>query len=148
MITIDILSKKALKGKTIYRVFRVGHEIPATVMVRVYTNCEVTDLSYSGGYFKFDLYGTDEDGNRVFFMGFGARTDKPSHDIEELFLSKDEALAKREEILGQIEKDIENYELASKDIVNASRSMLENCRKNNPLLTEKELLDFVTSAAE
>ena len=66
MITIDIFSKKTLKGKTIYRVFRVGHEIPATVNVRVYTNCEVTGLSYSGGYFKYNIFGTDEDGNRVF----------------------------------------------------------------------------------
>jgi hypothetical protein len=148
MITIDIFSKKALKGKTIYRVFRVGHEIPATVMVRVYTNCEVTGLSYSGGYFKYNIFGTDEDGNRVFFMGFGARTDKTSHDIEELFLSKDEALAKREEILAQIEKDIEEYTAASRDKIKASKDVLEEARRNNPLVSEKELLELVTSAAE
>lgn len=159
---INPLNKKEINGKTIYKVCRIiagrsynnEYHIPSTVYVRVYTDCQIK-CSYKPnedgvGPLSCDFYGVDEEGERVYIMGFNGNihVDKVSNLMEELFTSKEEANAKREEILNEIEKDINKYIDSTKDIIKASKAILESARKNNPLVNEKELLELATSAAE
>ena len=155
MITIDILSNKTLEGKTIYVVYRSGREIPATVVVRKYTNCKFSKYfykPYGNGMvdIRFEIRGIDENGVESYVRGYNGvvNTNLKQNILETLFISKDEAIARREEILGEIERDIESYIISSRDKIEASKAILVDARRNNPLLSEEELLELVTSAAE
>jgi len=96
------------------------------------------------------IHGIDEKGFESYVRGYNGvvNTNEEQDIFDDLFISKDEAIARREEILNEIEKDIESYIIASRDKIEVSKEILANVRRNNPLLSEKELLEFATSAAE
>ena len=152
---INILDKNSIKGKTVYVVYRSGREIPATVVVHTYTNCRFAKYSckpYGNGMVNINcaIHGIDEKGFESYVRGYNGvvNTNEEQDIFDDLFISKDEAIERREEILNEIEKDIESYIIASRDKIEASKAILANVRRNNLLLSEKELLELATSAAE
>ena len=130
---VNLLTERnQITGKTLYVVYRSGYNLPASIVFKVYTNCRYTRYLVKtredgSTEFRCDLHGINERGEDIYITGwYGVIHEGDTNHINgTLFLTMEEAIQRKAEIMNEIEQDIKNLIDNTNKTVEESRKRLK-----------------------
>jgi len=127
-----LTDKDKITGNTLYMVYRPGNYLPADILFRVFTNCRYTRYSRKDKEdgtieFRCDIHGINDKGEDVYVSGWYGRIErgKTDHINKALFLTMEDAIKRKEELMNEIEQDIETLIKNAHEKAEESRKRLK-----------------------